>query len=53
MTSNSDDIAALQDKLAVADPANAPEIAEELARRLGEDLDASHTDRQEDPSDAT
>lgn len=53
MTSNNDDIAALQETLADADPAEAPEIAEELALRLGEDLDVSRTDLQEDPSDAT
>lgn len=53
MTSNQDDIAALQETLAGVDPADAPEVAEELARRLSDDLDASHIERQEDPSDAT
>ena len=48
---DTDKISLLQGKLASADAADAPEVAEELARLLGDDLDASDAHPKEDSSD--
>ncbi|MGI9584095.1 MAG: hypothetical protein ACR2N7_00720 [Acidimicrobiia bacterium] len=48
-----EDISSLQDKLASVDAADAPEVAEELAGRLGEHLDPTNPETGEAPSDET
>ncbi len=52
-TNNEAYIEDLQDELAGVDPADAPAIAEEIARTLGDDLDETPLALEEAASDET